>query len=55
VTEAILSRLGHPQGQFPWEMVLILVLLVIAYGVVEYAFRLGLRKMWRLLTRQKGE
>ncbi|WP_171982392.1 hypothetical protein [Sphingomonas sp. LM7] len=51
MTQAILSRLGEAEGAFPWEAMLVLFLLLIAYGLIEYIFGRGLRRLWSSLTR----
>jgi hypothetical protein len=53
--EAILSELGGPREPFPWTAVLILVGLIVAYGLVEYAFGLGIRGLWRRLKHGNDE
>jgi hypothetical protein len=47
--DAILSGLGGPREPFPWAAVLVLVGLIVVYGLVEYAFCLAVRRLWRRL------
>ncbi len=53
--EAILSRFGSPHEPVHWMVMLVLLALLIAYGLLEFALGLSLRKLWRLLKRPDGK
>ncbi|NYT40197.1 hypothetical protein HZY97_05480 [Sphingomonas sp. R-74633] len=50
--DAIISSLGAPKAPFPWLGVVALCLLLLVYGVFEYALGHGVRALWRWATRR---
>ncbi len=52
--DAIVASLGGPKEPFPWLVVLALVILTIAYALLEVALGYGVRSLWRWAIRLAG-